>query len=150
MCFSIGCLVAIGFVVSVYDDKKIPLPQLPRGVSLNAIISVLSNAARAGLIFVVSASMGQLKWCWFRRAGRQIQDIQAMDDASRGPLGAFGVLFSWIGGSLAALGSIITLLMIAFGPFLQLLVEYPLRNAIEPGAFALAPHNLAYTLHFQP
>jgi hypothetical protein len=146
MCFSIGCLVAIVVIVSVFDGEKLPLAQL-HGLTLNAIISVLSNAARAGLIFVVSAIMGQLKWCWLRRSSRQIQDIQAMDDASRGPLGAFGVLLFWTGGSLAALGSIITLLMIAFGPFLQLLVEYPSRDAIQPGAFALAPQNFAYTRH---
>jgi hypothetical protein len=149
MCFSIGCLVAIVVVVSVFDGEKLPLAQL-HGLTLNAIISVLSNAARAGLIFVVSASMGQLKWCWLRKSSRQIQDIQAMDDASRGPLGAFGVLMFWTGGSLAALGSIITLLMIAFGPFLQLLVAYPSRDAIQPGAFALAPRNIAYTHHLPP
>jgi hypothetical protein len=94
--------------------------------------------------------MGQLKWCWLRRSRRQVQDIQAMDDASRGPLGAFSVLVFWTGGSLAALGSIITLLMIAFGPFLQQLVEYPSRNMTQHDSFALAPRNLAYTLHFPP
>jgi len=73
-----------------------------------------------------------------------------MDDASRGPLGAFGALVSWTGESLAALGSIITLLMIAFGPFLQQLVEYPSRNMTQHDAFALAPRNLAYTLHPPP
>jgi hypothetical protein len=73
-----------------------------------------------------------------------------MDDASRGPLGAFSVLVFWTGGSLAALGSIITLLMIAFGPFLQQLVEYPSRNMTQHDSFALAPRNLAYTLHFPP
>lgn len=51
--------------------------------------------------------------------------MQAIDDASRGPLGAIGVLSTWIGGPLTALGSAITLLLIAFGPFVQQLVEYP-------------------------
>jgi hypothetical protein len=147
MCFSIGCLVATLFVVAFFDGDKIPLPQLPPGVSLNAIVSVLSNAARASLVFVVSATMGQLKWCWLRKSGRQIHDIQAMDDASRGPIGTFGVLFSWVGGSLAALGSIITLLLIAFGPFLQLLVEYATYTVTRPDPFAQAPRNLAYTHH---
>jgi hypothetical protein len=145
MCFSIGCLVAIVFVVAAYDGERIP--ELASGVTINAIISVLSTASRASLIFVVSTAMGQLKWCWLRRSGRRIRDIRAMDDASRGPLGAFGVLAFWTGGSLAALGSIITLLMIAFGPFLQQLVEYPSRNTTLSGAFALAPQNFAYTRH---
>lgn len=62
VCFSISCLVAIMVVVPVFDGEKLPLAQL-HGLTLNAIISVLSNAAGAGLIFVVSASMGQLRWC---------------------------------------------------------------------------------------
>lgn len=148
MCFSIGCLVAIVFVVDVYDGKRIP--ELVSGLTINAIISVLSTASRASLIFVVSASMGQLKWCWLRRSRRKIQDIQALDDASRGPLGALCVLVFWTGGSLAVLGCVITVLMIAFGPFLQQLVEYPSRNVTQPDAFALAPRNLAYTLHALP
>jgi hypothetical protein len=145
MCFSIGCLVAIVFVVNAYDGERIP--ELVSGLTINAIVSVLSNGARAGLIFVVSATMGQLKWCWLRNSGRRIHDIQAMDDASRGPLGALSIVAFWTGGSLAALGSIITLLMIAFGPFLQQIVEYPSRNTTLSGAFALAPQNFAYTHH---
>jgi hypothetical protein len=70
-----------------------------------------------------------------------------MDDASRGPLGAFGVLVFWTGGSLAALGSIVTLLMVAFGPFLQQLVEYASPTVLWSAEFAQAPHNLAYTHH---
>jgi hypothetical protein len=148
MCFSVGCLIAIVFVVDVYDGERIP--ELISGLTVNAIISVLSTASRASLVFVVSATMGQLKWYWLRKSGRHIHDIQAMDDASRGPLGALSVLVFWTGGSLAALGSIITLLMISFGPFLQQLVEYPSRNMTQPGAFALAPRNLAYTHHLPP
>lgn len=145
MSFSVGCLVAIVFVVGAYDGEKIP--QLVSGLTLNAIISLLSTASRTSLIFVVGAIMGQLKWCWLKRSERQIYDIQSMDDASRGPLGALSVLASWTGGSLVAMGSTVTLLMIAFSPFLQQLVDYPSRNTTQPGAFALAPHNLAYTHH---
>jgi hypothetical protein len=148
MCFSIVCLVALVFVVSLYSGG--PIPKLGSGLTLNAIISVLSTASRASLVFVVSATIGQLKWCWLKRSDRKIHNVQTMDDASRGPLGALGVLASWTGGSLAALGSIITLLMIAFGPFLQQVVEYPPRNEPQPDANVSAPQNLAYTHHLRP
>jgi hypothetical protein len=148
ICFSIVCLIALAFVVSLYRGG--PIPKLGSGLTLNAIISVLSTASRASLVFVVSATIGQLKWCWLKNSGRKIHDVQTMDDASRGPLGALGVLASWTGGSLAALGSIITLLMIAFGPFLQQVVEYPARNLTQPDANVLAPRNLAYTHHLRP
>jgi hypothetical protein len=148
MCFSIVCLVALVFVVSLYSGG--PIPKLGSGLTLNAIISVLSTASRASLVFVVSATIGQLKWCWLKRSDRKIHDVQTMDDASRGPLGALGVLASWTGGSLAALGGIITSLMIAFGPFLQQVVEYPPRNEPQPDANVSAPQNLAYTHHLRP
>jgi hypothetical protein len=142
MTFSIGCLVAIMIVVGAYDGKRIT--QLASGLTLNTIISVLSTAARSSLVFVVSAAVGQLKWCWLKRSARQVRDIQAMDEASRGPLGAIGVIAFWTGGNLAAMGSFVTILMTAFSPFVQQLVEYPSRNTIQPDAIALAPQNLVY------
>ena len=59
MVFSIGCIVAIAFTVGNYDGE--PIPSLSLDVTLNTVISVLSTAARAALIFVVSSSIGQLK-----------------------------------------------------------------------------------------
>jgi hypothetical protein len=148
MSFSIGCLVAIMIVVGAYDGQRIP--QFISGLTLNTIISVLSTASRSSLIFVASATIGQLKWCWLKRSPRPINDIQAMDNASRGPLGAFEVLTSWTGGSLASLSSVTIILMVAFSPFLQQLVDYPTRSTIQIDAFASAPRNLAYTGLFSP
>jgi hypothetical protein len=53
---SIGCLIAIAFVVRIYDGEEIP--KLASGLTINAIVSVLSNASRTGLIFVIGATMG--------------------------------------------------------------------------------------------
>lgn len=143
MSFSIGCLVAIVLVIRAFDGERIP--QLISGLTLNTVISILSTASRASLIFVISAIIGQLKWCALKTSGRQIHDIQAMDDGSRGPLGAFRMLVLWTGGSLAALAGLVTLLTISFSPFLQQVVDYPSRNITQPGATASAPQNLAYT-----
>lgn len=141
--FSIGCVVAIAITVGSYEDG--PIPDLPSGVTLNAMISILSTAARSALIFVVSAAIGQLKWCWFIRSGRRLQDVQTMDEASRGPLGACRILATWTGGSLANLGAFITICMIAFGPFFQQLVEYPSRNVEQLDLTAVAPRNTNFT-----
>lgn len=141
--FSIGCVVAIAFTVGSFQGE--PIPELPSGVTLNAVISLLSTAARAALIFVVSAAIGQLKWCWFLRSGRRLQDLQTMDEASRGPLGAFWILVSWTGGSLATLGAFITICTIAFGPFFQQLVDYPTRDVEQANLTAVASRNANYT-----
>lgn len=144
MIFSLGCIVAIAFTVGNYDGD--PIPSLPSGVTLNALISILSTAARAALFFVVSSSMRQLKWCWLVRRGRRLQDVQVMDEASRGPLGAIKVLAKWTGSPLATLGASITILMIAFSPFLQRLVAYPTDLAEAPSLEAATPRALNYTL----
>jgi hypothetical protein len=143
MILSMGCLAAIALVVNAFDGQAIP--QFTAGLTLNTIISVLSTTARSGMIFVVSASIGQLKWCWLGRPGRRLLDIQAMDDASRGPWGAITMLSSLTGGTMAAFGAVITVLMVAFGPFLQQLLAYPLHEVKQQQLFALAPRNLNYT-----
>lgn len=127
MAFSIARIVAIAFTVGSYNCESIPA--LPSGVTLNALISILSTAARAALFSVLSSSIGQLKWCWLVRRGRPLQHVQVLDEASRGPLGAIRVLATWTGGPLASLGAVITICMIAFSPFLQQLVTYPTNEA---------------------
>jgi len=144
MVFSIGCIVAIAFTVGSYNGG--PVTALPSGVTLNAFISILSTGARAALFFVVSSSIGQLKWCLLVRRGRRLQDLQVMDEASRGPLGAIKILAKWTGGPLASLGALITICMIAFSPFLQQLVTYPTGYAEQPELKATIPRAVNYTL----
>jgi hypothetical protein len=138
MIFSVSCIIAIAFTVGRYNGD--PIPSLPSGVTLNALISILSTAARAALFFVVSSSIGQLKWCCLVQRGTRLQDIQLMDEASRGPLGAIKVLAKWTGGPLSTLGAAITVCMIAFSPFLQQLVAYPTELAEQPSLEATAPN----------
>lgn len=141
--FSIGCMVAIAIIVGHYNNG--PIPQFSSGVTLNAMISVLSTAARSALILVVSAAIGQLRWCWFTESGRRLQDLQTMDDASRGPLGAIGMVATWTGGALAMLGGIVMTATIAFGPCLQQLVSYPLHD-VNSTQQTDAAQTLNYTL----
>jgi hypothetical protein len=144
MIFSIGCTVAIAFTIGNYNGG--PIPSLPSSVTLNALISILSTAARAALVFVLSSTIGQLKWCWLVRRDTRLQDLQVMDEASRGPLSAIKVLAKWIGGPLASLGSVITICMIAFSPFLQQLVAYPTYSVEQPSLEATMPQVVNYTL----
>jgi hypothetical protein len=146
MALSMCCLVAIAVIVTLYDGK--PLPQWRGGVTLNTVISVLSTTARSGMIFVVSATIGQLKWCWLGQTRRRISDMQAMDDASRGPLGAAKILTSLRGGTMGTLGAATTVLMVAFSPFLQQSLSYPLHEVKQTHLSVWAPRNLNYTSFF--
>lgn len=143
MSFSIGCLAAIVIVVGAHNGKRIP--QFILGLTLNTIISVLSTASKASLMFVLSNILGQVKWCWMEQSGRRIFDIQALDNASRGPLGAFDILVTWTGGGLAVSASWTTLFTLAFSPFIQQLVDYPQRPTIQPDLVASVPRTTIYT-----
>ena len=79
--FSIACILAIVIIASVYDGR--PASQLPSSVTLNTMVAVLSTSARSALMFVVSATVGQLKWCWLRKSSRKLQDIQAIDEGQQ-------------------------------------------------------------------
>ena len=64
-----------------------PLPSLPLGVTLNAILAFLTTVTKAALLFPVTESIGQWKWNWFQQA-RPLSDFQVFDSASRSVVGS--------------------------------------------------------------
>lgn len=139
---SIGCMIAIVVIVKQFEGGEIP--RLLFGVTLNTIVAVLATAARSTVSFVVSASIGQLKWCWFTKSGKRLRDVEVLDNASRGPLGAISMLSSALGGPFAWLGAVITILMVSFGPLLQQLLEYPMRESPIPTSEAKLFRNIGF------
>ncbi|CEL03697.1 hypothetical protein ASPCAL04843 [Aspergillus calidoustus] len=133
LAFSTLCFAAILALLLAYNDK--PWPELPHGLTLNAIVSVLATGTKSSLIFVTSTAIGQLKWIWYRQR-HHLQDMLLFDDASRGPLGSLLILFRYKSWSLVSLGALITVLSLAFDPFMQQLLSYPLREAPSDSALA--------------
>lgn len=96
---STGCLIAIAMVLKQHDQK--PIPTFFWGLTLNAIVAILSTFSKSALIVAVSAGLGQLKWHWLStvtretdnqlneqqrsRQGRVLLDTDLFDNASRGP-----------------------------------------------------------------
>lgn len=124
--FSIGCLVAMCAILLAYDDK--PRPAFSFGLSLNAIISLLATGSKSSLMFVVGEALSQNKWVWLQSSAQPLLDVQAFDSASRGPLGSMMMLFQGKR-SLATLGAAVTVVFLAFDPFVQQITEYPTRSA---------------------
>jgi Protein of unknown function (DUF3176). len=56
---SMGFLVTIIVVLAIYDGK--PMPDWPYGITLNALVSVLSNFMKAAMAFAVTERLSQLK-----------------------------------------------------------------------------------------
>lgn len=78
-------LGAICIILRKYEGR--PLPEWPWNITLNAFISVMAAILKFALLVPLTASLGQLKWCQYKRP-RPLSDMQALDNASRGPFGA--------------------------------------------------------------
>lgn len=138
MTFSISCFVAILAILISYNEK--PMPTFPKGLTMNTIISILSTGSKSALLCMVAASIGQLKWLWFRGdTKRRLYDLQSFDEASRGPWGSLAVIVRCTrrGGSLMMLlGAIITILSLAFDPFMQQVLRFPVRQVDDTSVSA--------------
>lgn len=85
--------------------------------------NVLGKIASAALIVPTSEALGQLKWNWFH-SSKAVWDFEIFDKASRGPWGAALLLYRTKGRSLAALGALLIVLLLAIDTFFQQVVEY--------------------------
>ncbi|OQE21313.1 hypothetical protein PENSTE_c012G00908 [Penicillium steckii] len=131
LAFSVACFIAICVCLWVYDKKS--RPQMGYRLNLNAIVSTLATGCKSSLALVVGEAICQLKWLWFQDSRqRQLFGIQAFDAASRGPLGSLKIIFYHKGRSLASLGAVVMVLLLAFDPFIQLLLSYPVIAVPHP------------------
>lgn len=144
MTFSVLCLAAIVLVMAVYDQKSRPI--MPYGVTLNAIVSTLATASKSFLICAVAGAMSQLKWCWFTTKDHKLQDMQTLDDASRGPMGSLAMLFSFAWMRLVSIGALITVLAATFDPFVQQVLKYPIRQADDLSHVAIVQKASVFTV----
>ncbi|KIY02138.1 uncharacterized protein Z520_02276 [Fonsecaea multimorphosa CBS 102226] len=126
-------LGAICAVLAAYDGQ--PVPRLPHGITLNAIVSFLATIAKACLVLPLASVIGQGKWLWFLN-GHKLRDIQTLDAASRGPMGALQMLATRRGGFLVCLSAAAVVLSIGFDPFVQQLITYPLRQTSQESNLA--------------
>lgn len=100
----------------------------PEPTWLSTFTTILAKFAAATLIIPTSEAIGQLKWNWFNGGtSKEMLDFEIFDKASRGPWGAFMLLVRTRGKSLAALGAVLTLLMLAIDTFFQELIVFPQR-----------------------
>jgi cellulose synthase/poly-beta-1,6-N-acetylglucosamine synthase-like glycosyltransferase len=122
--FSSLCFVLTLVLLKVFDQK--PLPQFAYGITLNAIISILTAFSKSALLVAVAGAISQLKWRWYQNTkGRSVLDTQLFDDASRGPWGSLILLVTPHSWSLVSMGALVTILALAFDPFAQQLITYP-------------------------
>ncbi|KAF2829257.1 hypothetical protein CC86DRAFT_437031 [Ophiobolus disseminans] len=123
---SIICLTAIVAILAHYDGK--PLSKWHSGITPNAIISVLATVSKSSILLPVAECISQLIWLRFQTP-HTLQLIQEFDEASRGALGSFQILFS-TEAAAAWFGAIITLTALAFEPFAQQVLSLESREVL--------------------
>jgi len=89
---SIGALLGIVGVLRAYDRK--PLPDWPWGITINSVLSWLSQIYNALTLANVASCIGQSKWVMFARSQHKLADFNSFDSASRGVLGSIAFLWS--------------------------------------------------------
>ena len=87
------------------------------------------------MLLAATESIGQAKWLLFRKQTRELADFKTIDEASRGPWGAFQLLYRfWDGRTvLASAGAFIVLTSLAVDPFTQQILSYPSVSNVTSG-----------------
>lgn len=76
--------------------------------------------------------ISQLRWISFQNIPRPLSHVQIYDSASRGPWGAIQIMFHDKFRSLVTIGASITLLALAFEPFVQQIIAYHIKEVEHP------------------
>ena len=89
---AVSCLTAASVILMLYDHQ--PLRELPLKVKLTTALSILANIIEAALVMQLAACLGQIMWTRFYRGHGYLKEVSTFGEASRGPLGAFRLLFT--------------------------------------------------------
>ncbi|KAH8743762.1 hypothetical protein F5883DRAFT_388839, partial [Diaporthe sp. PMI_573] len=120
---SMLCTVVIIVILYKVDDKL--LADWDEPVSLNAVISVLSTAVKAGLILPVAECISQLKWIYLQSSKSHLEQLQVFDNASRGPAGSFLFFLQARRAPVVSyFACLIVILAVALDPFTQQVIQY--------------------------
>ena len=87
---SASLLITLTVLLAIYDDKTM---FDWKGVTLNAVVSVLSTVSKAALLYTTSELISQWKWVVSSRTRRPLIEFQRIDVASRGPLGSSEIIW---------------------------------------------------------
>ncbi len=88
---SIICLIIVAVLLRVYNGRA--LPDWPLGITLNALVAFFVTLCRVAFLVPIMEGLSQLKWNWFARGRRPLSDFVAFEEAAKGPVGWFRLLF---------------------------------------------------------
>ena len=141
------CTALMAAILFTMDGKAMEKWKLP--IRPNSLVSIFSTIAKSALLYPIAECIGQLKWEYFDAPRtRPLRRLHAFDTASRGPWGAFTFVWYTRGtATLASIGAIITVCMLAFEPFTQQIISTSARSALRTNETATV---LATNTWFEP
>ncbi|KAK6859502.1 hypothetical protein PG995_003138 [Apiospora arundinis] len=126
---SICCMVGVIAILALMKDQ--PLTNWTIPINLNSTIAILITALKSWAMLAVASCISQNKWMFFRKKRAQLKKLDVFDEASRGPLGSFRLMFS-LGGrfDIALIGAFITIVVLGVDAFAQQVLTFDSR--IDP------------------
>ncbi|KAK8071656.1 hypothetical protein PG996_005004 [Apiospora saccharicola] len=125
--FSVACMVGVIYILMYMKDQ--PLSKWPYDLNLNSTIAVLITALKSSLMLAVASCISQSKWLYFKKRRARVQQFDKFDEASRGPLGAVKLLWSFRSPfHLAWVGAVITIVILGVDTFAQQVIKFDSRT----------------------
>jgi hypothetical protein len=140
---SIICCGLLILFLAWIDQMSIELWSL--WIQPNTAIAILATFTKASMMVPVASCISQLKWWLFRKEQRPLGDLDLVDDASRGPWGAFVLLFKLPRSSIViSLLALITIINLGVEPSAQQVLETRVRLSKLANASAVVGVATAY------
>ncbi|KAK7918398.1 hypothetical protein PG985_010272 [Apiospora marii] len=140
---ALGALAALVGILVQHDGQ--PLPDWKYGITLNALVSVLSSVLKAAAVLPLAGGISQAKWLWYKEP-RPLKDMETFDDASRGPWGSFLLMLDFRSHYVASFGAFLTVVAMAVDPFTQQVVQTQPCLREDTSAVALIPRANIYNV----
>lgn len=140
---SAACIMAVVVLAYKINNSSLAAWKLP--ISPSTMISTFITIAKTSMLLPIAEGLSQLKWLYYwttRSKYRPLDEIEAFDDASRGPWGSLLIFFCIgfrKGSFLALLGALITVATLAMGPFAQQIVSLESRSVPQPNVNSTIP-----------
>lgn len=103
----------------------------------STVISTLITVAKTSMLLSVAEGLSQLKCMYFLTKKKPLSELEAFDEASRGPWGS--IIFFWKikpRSLLAQSGAFLTVTALAMRPFAQQIISIETRRVPRAGANA--------------
>lgn len=130
---SILSMMAVIYILCRINN--VALDQWTFPIQANSLVSVFLTISKSALLVSVAECISQAKWMQFYKKPLRLSRLQEYDDASRGPFGAFTLLFKKAGW-IAWVGAFLTVAALALDPFVQQIIDFPTRQVALPSGLA--------------